>query len=64
MNDLEKNKIDTGIKTFKYKGRVCGVKETGVFRNRFKGTVLAKDGVEVYLININLSHIEKKKPIS
>lgn len=60
MNDLEKNKIDTGIKTFKYKGRVCVVKETGVFKNRFKGIVLSKDGVEAYLININLSHIEKR----
>lgn len=59
MNNIEKNKINTGNKIFKYKNRVCIVKETDTFRNRFKGTVLAKDGVEVYLININLSPIEK-----
>lgn len=60
MINTEKNKIDTGIKTIKYQGRVCIVKETDTFRNRFKGTVLSKDGIEVYLININLSHIEKR----
>ena len=60
MNNIEKNKMNTGSKIFKYKNRICIVKETDTFRNRFKGTVLAKDDVEVYLININLSHIEKR----
>lgn len=64
MNNIEKNKMNTGSKIFKYQNRICIVKETDTFRNRFKGTVLAKDDVEVYLININLSHIEKKKHIS
>lgn len=60
MNNIEKNKMNTGSKIFKYQNRICIVKETDTFRNRFKGTVLAKDDVEVYLININLSHIEKR----
>ena len=60
MNNIEKNKMNIGSKIFKYQNRIRIVKETDIFRNKIKGAALAKDGVEVYLININLSPIEKR----
>ena len=55
MNDLEKNKIDTGIKTFKYKGRVCVVKETGVLKIDLKELCYQKMVLKLILLILILA---------